>query len=504
MRLGVSNKQLAILFEQGAIIAVETAGRSKLRVTAAVRHEVDLSHGIADPKAVGEKLAEALQEAQIHTRKVAVGLPADWVMSRMKPAPVLGKDALASMLRLTADRSFSTDPGDLVIDFGMPASAEKSVDQRTKQDDQAESQQQVLLLAMLRKRLEEITQVLTAAGLHANAVAPTTVAIALADGHRDEDLIVRINGNTVELARIRLGRLSLLKQVSCPADGNHDTWALRRAFVSETPEPEAVPTRAVVWGQGAAQQPLCDLLESLGLPVTKRNTLDGVSIDLVAAGDVAPAQLAAAGALLQISDDCSAIAVNFAASKLEPKREPKFGRTARIGAIAGVGVAAIVLAMLFFAYELQSEVELLRAEAKQKAPDVEAAELLLEKIAYANQWGDDRPSMLEAMRDLTLQFPENGDIWATEINLRDDLGCTITGKATQTRHIVELRDKFQASPLFDGVKLMYMRDVGRAEPAVTFSIVLQLTPKVIEEAADATSAAATVTSSNERKTGEAG
>jgi hypothetical protein len=175
-------------------------------------------------------------------------------------------------------------------------------------------------------------------------------------------------------------------------------------------------------------------------------------------------------------------------SRLAPAKRSWMTRRRRIAAIA----AAVVIVALGMPWWIESQqaAELVAMQAQLKAinPDVEAARETVDRVREVEGWFADRPKLLDAMLALTLAFPASGETWATDITWREDLSAVITGKGTEQRSVLELRDRLQNSRDFVQVKLLYMRYGGRDEKEMSFALSLRYEPRSAEAVSGAVAA----------------
>ena len=198
-----SRRKLGLAFSDSGVLIAEVRPNGRAHVTAAASIAFTATVGLNDPAALGKEISETLRRHRIRTRRAVIGLPARWLMSRLKPVPPAEGEALAEILRLTAERAFSADGSELLIDYIPPAAGR--------------AEEQVLLLATMRRRVDQVRQAAEAAGLRIEAVTSSTAALALAGRNPAQatgaDLVVQLSDDAVEVAVRHNQQLRLLRHV---------------------------------------------------------------------------------------------------------------------------------------------------------------------------------------------------------------------------------------------------------------------------------------------------
>jgi len=171
--------------------------------------------------------------------------------------------------------------------------------------------------------------------------------------------------------------------------------------------------------------------------------------------------------------------VDFLHSRLAPRKGLAVGR--KVAWAAGVA-AAVLLAGTLLAVDLvqtEGDVANLQAHLERSADAVAEAETLVQRTAFARSWYDRRPPLLDCLRAVTLAFPAEGGIYATNLRLDDALQGVVSGKAARESMVLGVLDGLKASPSFTDVKPLYLREAGRGQREVAFA----LSFRYVEEAA---------------------
>lgn len=470
-------KRLGLAFTDSGVMVAEVKANGRARVTAAVSVKFTSELNLEHPGALGKHLYEVMRRERMSARRAVIGLPARWLMSRLKQVPPVEGEALSEMLRLTADRAFSADGNELLIDYipptpGTPGNAATAA---AKEDG-------VLLLAALRKRVEQVRQAAEAAGLKVEAITSSTAALAMATAATsDSDLVVQLNDDSVEFALRDRRQLRLLRHVAMhvkAAEPASVVTEMRRVLAADVRGSAAESAqRLLVWDSAGAPEAVNQLIERLDLPKEQAGDLGTLAhVNGEVGHGLDALRFAPAIAVALSAADVHLRAVDFLHSRLAPPRRQRIDQRYRIAGLVAAVIAVGVGSLFYVVQGERGEVADLSEQVAHIEPEVEAAREMVNKVRYAEGWFDNRPRSLDYLRELTLAFPERGDIWATDITLREDRSATISGKATENRSVLELLDRLQQSPAFESVKLLYSRDAGRREPETAFSIAVRFAP----------------------------
>ena len=463
---------LGLAMEEHAILAAEVrllGSKTSLTRTA----EVPFSGALQtdDPQQVGQILRDSLRHNGFSATEAVIGIPARWLLSARRAFPPANPSALASMVRIEAERSFATDLDDLVIDYEHALATQEDRD--------------LLVIAISRRTAESLRAMAQAAGLRPLAIAPTSMVLA---GALRTDLLsalmLFLRPTHAELVIRSLGRLSDVRHLSLPLPAasrgdrtSQDGWCRAASGVlaqlaalapsTKGAEPEAL----VVWdGIGLAPE----ILGRIGEPIGLRTELSAGLPDL---GIAAPSEwerptkpFAGAAALAATGSRRDDLPVDFLHSRLEARRPPRSRRRIAwaIAAVIAVVTAAIALPAQWRAEE--GEVLTLQQQLESMEPDLVAAQSLAEQVALARDWTDRRPRFLNPLRELTLALPAEGGIWITSLAMKEDLRVALSGKAKDEQTVLGVLDSIRSRPTFGDVKLLYLREAGITDREIAFSL----------------------------------
>ena len=449
-----------------AEVSVSGHGAKLLRAA-----EFSTPEGLAldDPGPLGRALLEFLRQQGFSARNAVVGVPARWLLSAERAFPRAAGAALAGMVRLDAERRFATDMDSLVCDYTDGAATDKGV--------------RLLVTAVARKKAEQVLAMLQSARLKPRAMVPTCLALTSSvDLPCPSELALLLRPDHVEAVVRSSGYPSAIRHAPLPApastpkEGPASTaWA--KALAAEALRlasllPGTDSARVVIWnGVGLTSD---DVLKAIGPPSGWRAELGPRLADLgIEPPDADPTayeRFAGAAALALTGARVGGLPVDFLHSKMATRKKSKNGR--RVAWAAVLAVAALAAAAGLFAEWRRGERELafLQERLAAMAPDIEAAQQVVDHVTQARLWTDRRPRFLEPLRDLTLAFPAEGSIWVTSLAIRGDMRIVISGKAADERSVLGLLDGIRRNASFDGAKLLYMRETTGSRRDVAFSM----------------------------------
>lgn len=463
MRLGRSKHVLGLALDEHAVHVAEVGpdgeGHAIVRA-ASLEMGADLSWD--RPAGVSEALRRWLGESGCVAREVVAGLPASWVLARPQVLPPTSEAAAIGVMRLAMEREI---PGDLREWVGDVEGQASSTEPRT-----------MLLVATSRRRLDQMTEAMAGAGVMLRGVTCTPLALTRATAATGAamEIVVRMLPEAAEVAVWQGRQIVAMDRVSAPALLTMtERIAAIAAGIRRMLAGQRIATNAdgvgqtTIWdASGAWEGVASELGEALGSAVrVNPKTLRGVrgaerlTAGVAGAASVAVTAWAPRGQRVNFLDSRLALA---------PPRRITVRR-----AMAGTLVAAVLLvggSLVWDWNARRASVAELEQQLAAMEPALGPARELVDRHRLAQGWYDKRPAFLDCFRELTLQFPENGQVWASSLAVREDMNGTLAGKAVDDKSVLQLRDRLAASPRFDKVKLLYQRYDDRNRRVVSFAM----------------------------------
>lgn len=439
-----------------------------------------------EPAKIGVALAEQLRAAGIKASHAVVGLPAAWVLTRSVAVPPAQGETLRKLVANKAERAFAAGGRDMAIDFVATAAAD------------AMTEPTALLVATQQQRVDDAIAMAEAAGLSVDGVTATTAVLAATHAEQaGRSLTLTVSEEAAELA-IHDGRTlesirPLRKVAADSAAGTALANQLRQVRMLEagadTPSASAAQPAT---DEAPAEHDLW-LWDAIGLDDEARRLItteagaltlrDGQLDQWVHANGAltshddrfAPSRFAGAVALALTGLERQRRPVDWLHSRLAAPRRQRVSQAGRIAIGAGSLVLALALAVGLHYREAAAEVAGLETQLETMAEDVTEARAMVDRVTQAEGWFVDRPSFLACLEALTEAFGDDAGLWATEVSVQGGMEGTVSGVATESRRVLDLRDRMQAAS-FANVALVYLRDADRGDTgnvgwAITFRYV---------------------------------
>jgi len=431
---------------------------------------------LREPEPLGDALGRFLREHGFSARTAVFGLPARWVLSKRKEVPSDDPRVLADTLRLQAETEFSPELSDMVYDYSR---------QGASGDPKA-----VLLLAVPRKHLEQISTLADAAKLRVQAVMPAAAALAAAMVRTSRDVMALLLGaGGVEFAAQHEDSPRVLRYVgAATAPAPLLAGELRRATALVSQNGKGLTNgharrELTLWNDaGADETGLRAVGDTLGVAL-KDGALADLGVDPAGFSRngrafASPVSLALAGL------SPKGPAIDFAHSRLAPPPEQKIDRRT---VLAIAAASMLVLGIAYWFYDLhsrQSTYDRQLTQYNDSQKQRETAKAFVNRVGYAGQWHRQTPDIIACLRDITMAFPEGGQMYATSLNLHEDMRGTLMGKAPDGQAVEEVQKNLQnkkpkSGGRFDDVTLVQMEahDSARGGHEVAFTIAFNYLPQ---------------------------
>lgn len=455
---------LGIAFEEGVVrIAEVRDGRPRPAVVRTAEFVPPADAGIEQPSKMGVALGEFLAQQGFGAKRAVLGLPASWLMSRECSIPPATGDTLIGVLRIQAERAFSSAPGELAIDC---------VDRLDKGRSRP-----VLIVAALRSRLRQAVAAAEAAGLRVRAVTASSLALAAAVEKAGESLLLlRGAPGGAEMTVLAGIQPRLLRQVAADSVAEQ----VRRTLAL-LPQDEWWTSAQTLWGVDAGDGGPAweEVARRLGVLMRTGEVLPALGVD----GPEAAAAFATPIAVARSGLVPAGPPADFLHTHLTPHKKTRDRRKTRWAIAIGATLLLAIGAFLFDWNAQAAEVEESRDWLAGQEQDIASAQALIDKVAAARDWYDRRLPFLDCLREVTLAFPERGTVWATSLavqeykenvsaggTVRGSMQGSVIGKAVDEQSALQVLDRLKASRALADVKLLYLRQAQAGASDVAFSM----------------------------------
>ncbi|HEY1716990.1 MAG TPA: hypothetical protein VGH42_01700 [Verrucomicrobiae bacterium] len=417
----------------------------------------------AAPELVGREIRNHLDAAGVRERNCIVGVPLKWVLTAQTELPQLPEADAASLLQMEAERGFHSDTTALQIANSRSALAG--------------GKKFVLLAAVPNTHVGALERVLAAAKLKPAGFALGISALQFPGGEKSGGVLaLAIGEGNVGLQITTGGGVTALRAL----EGAIENEAGHRALVADVVTREARVTLGQlpselrdavklirIFGPRELAQQLADEMELRFEPM-------GLKVEIVSA--YAPDEF---GVTLPPEAPLSA-AFSLAAGFLT-EQKPAFeflppkptvieqfitkyssGRLRTTGAVAA-GVAAIILLLFLFQ---QIQLWRLRSQWSQMQAKVTDLQNIQDEIVQYRPWYDDSFRSLAILRQLTLAFPQDGEVTAKTIEIHDGNTVSCSGNARDNTALLAMLSKLRSADGVSDLKVDQIR--GKSPMQFTF------------------------------------
>ena len=430
------------------------------------------------PDKLGQSLAEFLRANNFGAKNAVVGVPARWLIAVDRELPPADETQARAMLRLQAERLAVAESGEMVFDYvGGSAKPDPSTGK-------------ILLVGIVKKQLDRITQAMNAAGL--NIVAITSTALTLAQfttqsGVESDVPMLMLGRNSVEVVFQNAGSARMLRHVSIAAGAGTDMPAMaplgadlrRTVALASAPMKNGKPVppggrEVLLWDAlGLSDPQRTELAEKLGYRLRAGDLKHVLGDSLTTATEaVAPAIALAVAGTGRLR-----LPLDFAHTRLAEVPKKRIGRGTVLAIIIGVLLATAIAALWWDAESRQAELTALNEELSNSTPQMKAAKERLDRARYGLGFFNTRPPMLDCMREIALNVIHQDDrLWVMSFSLRDNGVGQLSGKAADGRTPIEVRDRMSKNPKFTAVTLTDNHRSGGTSPDWQYALSFTFKP----------------------------
>jgi Tfp pilus assembly PilM family ATPase len=405
----------------------------------------------AAPELVGREIRNQLDAAGVRERDCVVGVPLKWVLTAQTELPPLPEADAASLLQLEAEKGFHADTATLQI-----ANARSAL---------AGGKKYVLLAGIPGSHIAALEQVLAAAKLRPASLAlgicalqsdrgpethgpdahATTGVLALAIGESSVGLQVTAGGGVTALRALE----GAIENEGSRRTLHADVVAREaRVTIGQLPDELRDQVKQIrIFGPRELAQQLADELELRFEPM-------GMKVDIVSA--YAPNEFG-----VTLPPEASPSPAFSLAARVLTERNPPFeflppkptlveqlvtkyssGRLRTTGAVAA-GVAVLVLGAFLF-----QEIQLLRLRAQWSHIQAKVTDLqkIQDQIQQYQPWYPGDYRSLAILRELSLAFPQSGEVTAKLVSIREDGTVNCSGNTQDNAALLTMQSALSKLP----------------------------------------------------------
>ncbi len=466
----INHKILGLDIEEHSILAAELRidGRHR-EVRRAAEFVFRENVSFDKPAELGERLQQFLKSNHFSAKNAVVGIPVKWLIMRQESVPPTNADSLASILRIKAEREFSLDYSDLVFDYiGRVSATEKS---------------SLLLVATLRQKIEQLVETSHTAGLTILSITSSFLAVASAFRQTgfDDGYGLYIRPDYAEFLVQQNKGVNLLRHIPVAVGAEQDAKAnvsalgreLKR-LISVLPGSggETDTKKLFIWNAADISPEALQVFEqSISLQAEIVNDTAGLAVrKSIKSAESGISRYAAAISVASAASRPKLLGIDFLNSHIDPEKEAANGRRILRAVLVGLAVILCGLFLILSWHSEKAEVAELRTRLEGMRQDITEAEAVIDKVSFSRGWYSARPKFLDCLKQLTLAFPTQTDIWVTSLAIREDMQANVTGKSLDEKNVLQLLDALKSNVSFHDVEMLYMRNIGRSSKEISFAI----------------------------------
>ena len=444
--------------EHGIVIAEVGArsGRPDVQRTGQWRFEEKLTPDNA--RDLGQKLKAYLRAKHVFSKQAVIGIPTKWVVAKEITVPPASTEALAGVLTIQAERAFSLNASELVFDYcGRTSASERS---------------EVLLLAARREIVDQVKEFAAGAGLQIRSM--TVSALAFGQALPDENVEHRyglyarptycefwtqVNGSPRSIQHVALASTN----GTAEEHAQQLTSAIQRLLLLSSQQDSLSPHRVMAYdGSGLPETTLDRLNERLKPQIVVADGGTPLLPKRIRSSDrPGQAQSIAAVAVAMAGAGTNKPPVDFLNPRIGLKKKTSRKPITIWASIIGAVCLLALIAVLADWQADRRDIATYTEQLELMSEDIAAAREVVDRLTYATSWTSQEPVFLNCLRELTLTFPEEPAIWATNLRLSENVGAALVGKAVDEASFYEVLDRIKQHEAFFNVQMIHLRNVGR-------------------------------------------
>jgi hypothetical protein len=417
----------------------------------------------AAPDLIGREIRSLLDAAGVRERRCVLGVPVKWALIAHTELPKLAEADAASLLQLEAERGFPSDLATLRLGYSrcsLPG-----------------GKQYVTMAGISASQLEALERILIAAKLKPVSFALGLAALQPPPGDQPGGVLaLEIGESQVSLQITCAGGVAAMRSLNGAIDNEsgrrtlHADLVAREARITLGQLPaelrEAV-RRIRIFGPRELAQSLVEVMESRFRPL-------GLSVEIVAtyAADEFGVQLPP-GASVSAAFSLAARPLTGQSPAFEflPPKPTLWQQAAKkysSGRLRSVGATAAALVLLVAGLFLIQEIQLLRLRSQWSGMSAKVKDLdgLQQQISKYRPWFDDSFRDLSILRQLTAAFPEDGEVTAKSVEIREGNVVSCSGNARDNTALLRALSQLRAASEVRDLKVESIR--GNAPMQFTF------------------------------------
>jgi hypothetical protein len=423
---------------------------------------------------LGQKLKLYLRTKRFSSKQVIIGIPTKWVVAKEITVPPASAEALAGVLNIQAERAFSLNASELVFDYCG----------RTSASDRSE----ILLLAARREIVSQIKEFVAGAGLQIRSMTVSALAfgnivsrascprfeggtpLTLSDDSQEHryglytrptycEFWTQVNGSPRSIQHVAMSSTNGTAEQQTELL----TTTIQRLILMSSQQDSSSPHSVTAYdGSGLPETTIDRLNERLNPQIV---VADGGTPLLPQRSRLSDhperSQSIAAVAVAMTGIGTDKPPVDFLNPRIGIKKKTSRKPITIWACIIGAVCLLAFIAVLVDWQADRRDIATYTEQLELMSEDITAAREVVDRITYATSWTSQEPVFLDCLRELTLTFPEEPTIWATNLRISESAGAALVGKADDEASFYEVLDKIKQHDAFLNVQMIHLRNVGR-------------------------------------------
>jgi hypothetical protein len=400
--------------------------------------------------------SQFVQEHGFKGNKAVVGLSTKYVVTtEVDLPPIKDISSLPGILRLNLEKKSMLNSSETLIDYsGEPGGAPSHL----------------LVVSVLTKQVNEVKKMLSAVSIQPVSITLSLLAAAYTESGGVICSIV-VGSDYAEILVQKNGSLKNLRYIPLRSDPNSGQMvsrkiaiALQRLIADEISSDAPIKIRLISANRDRSIE---EAVARIHDKIEFIQHQEKISSDILTES----CQLAAELGRKYISDD--KLPIDFLHTRINGKKESRIQKMLPRILTAS---ALLILFLGYLAVDWHMDVKaiaLYQEKLSSISDNVESAKEVIHRISFARNWYEKNPRFLDSLRELTLLFPEKGDIWLSSLAVDESFNQVITGKAIEERAVLDVLDNLEKSEHFRNVKMLYIRQAAKNSSIVSFAFNFQ-------------------------------
>jgi len=400
--------------------------------------------------------SQFFQEHGFKGSKAVVGLSIKYVIpTDVDLPPINDISSLSGILRLNLEKRSMLNAAETLMDYsGKPGDIPS----------------RLLVVSVLAKQINAVKKILSSVNIKPVSI---TLGLLAAGGMESSGVTCTIffGSDAAEILVQENGSLMNLRYIPLRSDPDSDQSAprkiaieLRKLIMDEISSGAAVKIQLIGASRyRSVEEAITGIYDKIEF-IQRQEKVSGDDL-------TESCQLAEELGRKYIADE--KFPIDFLNSHINGKKE------SRIRKMLPRFLTASALLVLFLGYLTvdwhmdRKAIALYQEKLNSISDNVASAKEVIHRVSFARNWYERSPRFLDSLRELTLLFPEKGDIWLSSLAVDESFNQVITGKAVEERAVLDVLDNLEKSERFRNVKMLYIRQAAKNSSIVSFAFNFQ-------------------------------